>query len=269
MEHKNSIEIKNQKQKDGSPLLFLSLFLLLLAFFILLNSMAELEKNKTRQVITSVSSTFKTISQANKFVQIHLSTLGPVPEPEDVIDEINNLWVTAIPLIKTEIITPGREMKISMHVDDIFEKGSVRLREDKQGLINQTANVLSARIEGFTAIMTFVLGVDDLGSAKPYISNDQPVAKNTKVLAEIENDNTIFDIIKFDNKLEQINYAANSDLSFSRSTLFANTLISNGAPQSGVSIGIQRAATDIINIRFSIYPNKSVFNSFSGLLDDG
>jgi len=248
------------KQKDQGPVLFLSLFLLLLAFFILLNSLTTLEETKTRAVLSSVSATFQTTKPADISVQILISTLGPVPEPEEVIDELQRLWVTAIPLTKSEVITPGREMEMTLQVNDLYLGGEATLRADRKGLLDATADALSARIEGFTAVMYFVMGTDDLKEAYSSMA-----VKPVEPLPAVENT-----IVNLDDPGESLTLETTTDtrnVSFIRVTEFANTVIRNGAPPSGVSVGLRKGNTDIIRIRFSIFPNGSVYNSFSGLVE--
>lgn len=256
----NDDNILKAKQKDSGPVLFLSLFLLLLAFFILLNSLSTLEDTKTRAVISSVSATFKTTKKPDMSVQILISTLGPVPEPEEVISEIERLWVTAIPLTQSKIITPGREMEMTLPVNELFLNGEATLRADRQNLINVTADALSARIEGFTAIMYFVLGTDDLKTAQSSMG-----IKPVEVVEPKENT-----IVNLDDPGESLVIAKavdSRDLSFARVTLFANTVVDTGSPPSGVSVGLRKGSKETIRIRFSIFQNESTYNSFSDLVD--
>lgn len=249
------------KQKDSGPVLFLSLFLLLLAFFILLNSLTTLEETKARAVISSVSSTFQTTKRPDTSVQILISTLGPVPEPEEVISEVERLWVTAIPLTKSKVITPGREMEMRLNVSELFLGGKATLRADRQDLINATADALSARIEGFTAVMYFVLGTEDLKAAE--------LSMESEPVAPVEQEEV--GIVNLDDPGAELTLEAapdERDLSFARVTAFANTIVTTGSPPSGVTVGLNEGDTETIRIRFSIYPNGSVYNTFSDLVDE-
>ena len=85
----------------------LSLFLLLLAFFILLNSISTREEVKSRAVLSSLSSTFRITVERGTTGEIFVSTLGANPEPEDLIEEMTRVGVTAIPVTRVEVLTPG------------------------------------------------------------------------------------------------------------------------------------------------------------------
>ena len=83
--------------KDSGPILFLGLFLLLLAFFILLNSLATREEIRTRAVINSLLLTFQAPEEETTSTEIYISALAPVPEPEELVDELERIWVASIP----------------------------------------------------------------------------------------------------------------------------------------------------------------------------
>ena len=76
-------EIKNNAQSDAGTITFLSLFLLLLAFFILLNALSTIEETKTREVLTSVAATFRSVVDSKTQAQILVSDLGPTPEAHE------------------------------------------------------------------------------------------------------------------------------------------------------------------------------------------
>ena len=83
--------------QDTGPILFLGLFLLLLAFFILLNALATRDEIKTRAVINSLILTFQPPENVETSRVLFISALAPVPEAEDIMDEIERIWVASIP----------------------------------------------------------------------------------------------------------------------------------------------------------------------------
>ncbi|MEC7204999.1 MAG: flagellar motor protein MotB, partial [Pseudomonadota bacterium] len=58
--NQTELETKNNQQKAAGYYLILSLFLLLLSFFILLNSISNITEVKSRAVMNSLLSTFRT-----------------------------------------------------------------------------------------------------------------------------------------------------------------------------------------------------------------
>ena len=143
--------------KDSGPILFLGLFLLLLAFFILLNSLATREEIKTRAVINSLLLTFQVPDEDQTSREIYISALAPVPEPEEIVDEVERLWVASIPLLKVEKLDQGRLMQVVMPVNELFFGRGAALRSDRKALLINTAKALSYKAQGFVNELEFVL----------------------------------------------------------------------------------------------------------------
>ncbi len=72
------------RNREGSSniVLLLSLMLILLAFFILLNSLSEFEAGKARAVIESVNRAFNGKIESGDRTPAHSASLGALPEAE-------------------------------------------------------------------------------------------------------------------------------------------------------------------------------------------
>lgn len=151
---------------EMGPLMFLSLFLLLLAFFILLNAISTLEETKSRAVISSVAATFQTKIVPDNEAEILISTLGPVPQPDEVTADIERLWVTAIPIAKIETVTPGRVLQVSVPAMQIFVGGQSEVRSDRLDLLRATAHALASRLEGLSVQLRMTIPVEDMRSLR-------------------------------------------------------------------------------------------------------
>lgn len=238
------------KSKEMGPIMFLSLFLLLLAFFILLNTLSTFEEAKARQVIKSVTSTFKTELINKTKAQIFISTLGAVPDAKDIINNLENLWVTAVPIANVEELHDGSTMQLTMPVNDLFVGGEIALRSDREDLMKATASALSAQIPDSTIEMQFMMGIDSLVRLK----TTMPVQKE-----EVE-------IPAVDQNPEEINLNVpdedNRSLAFARVGNVAQKFIDAGVASSNISIGLRHADPKVIRIRFFVRPNSGAFNSF-------
>ena len=144
--------------KDPGPILFLGLFLLLLAFFILLNSLATREEIRTRAVINSLLLTFQAPEEEKTSTEIYISALAPLPEPEELVDEFERLWVASIPLLKVERLSQGRMMQVLMPVNELFFGRGASMRSDRSALFINTAKALSYKAQGFVNELEFLLG---------------------------------------------------------------------------------------------------------------
>lgn len=168
--------VKPIRLVEMGPLMFLSLFLLLLAFFILLNAISTLEETKSRAVISSVAATFQTDIVPDNEAEILISTLGPVPQPDEVTADIERLWVTAIPIAKIETVTPGRVLQVSVPAMQIFVGGQSEVRADRRDLLRATAHALASRLEGLSVQLRMTIPVDDMRSLRsldPTLSSEE------------------------------------------------------------------------------------------------
>jgi hypothetical protein len=152
--------IKRSPPSNSGNLVFLSLFLLLLAFFILLNALATIEDTKTRKVLTSVATTFRSVVDNPTQSQILISDLGPTPEPYEVLDALQQLWVTAAPIAKVDKLTRGQIMELTLPVNELFIGGKAILRADREPLFDRTALLLGLRNGGGATEVQVIFGVE-------------------------------------------------------------------------------------------------------------
>jgi hypothetical protein len=141
-------EIKTTTQNEPWVVIFLSLFLILLAFFILLNALATIEETKAHKVLTSVAATFRSVVDFDTRAQLLISDLGPAPEAQEVMEALEQLWVTAVPIAKVEKLTNGRVMQMTIPVNELFLGGKAVLRADREALFDRTGLLLALKTKG-------------------------------------------------------------------------------------------------------------------------
>ncbi|MDJ0685653.1 MAG: hypothetical protein QNJ84_13190 [Alphaproteobacteria bacterium] len=175
---------------DTGPFLFLSLFLLLLAFFILLNAISTLEETKSRAVLSSVAATFQSKVVPDRQAEILISTLGPAPRPEDVTDDLERLWATAVPIAQIEVLSPGRVLQLSMPVTQVFVGGQAAVRADRRDLLRATAFALASRLPGLTVQLRMTVPVEEMSvissRTDPDDRPDEPVLSIQEALSDTE-----------------------------------------------------------------------------------
>ncbi len=187
--------------------LFLALYLLLLAFFILLNTISTFEEVKTREVQESLSSAFAAILPPTTSLQTVTSIEGPVVAAEDIQEKLGQLFDTAINVVRVEVIQPGKLMEIIMHVDQLFDPNSILIRERQASFMRQLAEVLA----------------DDEGYASYQMEMVMGSQIESKGVIEIEN-----------------------NLQIARAGSFARELIDAGAPENHLYVGIDPGADPFI-----------------------
>ena len=162
---------------NGAVALFLALYLLLLAFFILLNTISTFEEVKTREVQESLSSAFASILPPTTSLQTVTSIEGPTVSAQETQAKLGHLFETAIKVVRVEVIQPGKLMEVIMHVDQLFDNNSILIRESQSDFMHQLADVL-ADDDGYASYeMEMVMGsqIEDKGTIQ--IANNLQIAQ--------------------------------------------------------------------------------------------
>lgn len=137
-----------------------SVFMLLLSFFIVLVSNSKFDANRTQSVIDSVSETF-----AEGKPGIKVPAFGSIPIAATTVDEIfDDLKVgTAklIPLQQVQVVTRGNTMEMKMPRNFLFLRGEPKLREDRREIYGILSEVLSQWEENATVSVTLIQGTGE------------------------------------------------------------------------------------------------------------
>ncbi len=187
---------------------------MLLAFFILLNAISTREEVRSRAVMNSLISTFRSTVERSRTAEIFVSTLGPTPTPEELLEEVERLWVTAIPVTRVEVLTPGRAMQMVVPANKLYPGGEVPLRKDREDLIRNVARVLSTHPPGFVNELEIVLGSED-------VTPESLKGKGGR-------------------------------LPLARAVEFAESLVAAGAPPDTISVGVRPGDRRRVRLRFYV-----------------
>ncbi len=216
----NDLEYYSDTSKAGGSYLLLSLFILLLAFFIIINAISTRTEVKSLAVMDSLHSTFRTTGQSARTAETPLSRLGATPEPEELVEEMRRLWVTEVPVAEIEDFTDGQTMRLRLPANMIFPGGRALIRKDRRRLLIDVAQVLAVEAPDFSNELELLVGTD------------------WRVGKELD--------------LEANN------LEIARAVEFAEELIANGAPRETVSIGIREGDRKELEFRFFVRSKASV-----------
>tara|TARA_Y100001934_G_scaffold57566_2_gene71417 strand:- start:74688 stop:75398 length:711 start_codon:yes stop_codon:yes gene_type:complete len=217
----------NQKTMSGRYLV-LSLFILLLAFFILLNAISNRTEIKSRVVMDSLLSTFRTTEASGHSAKKYAPFLGAIREPEDLLEEMRYLWVNAIPIAEFKLLTDGKSLQFRLPANMVFAGGVALIRKDRFDLIRNVATVLGTEVSGFSSELELLVGADWRAGKE-------------------------FNLRK-------------NNLVIQRAVEFAEKLISSGAPRASVSIGVHERGGKEFELRFFVRSNalaKTDFQEYS------
>lgn len=156
-----------QGHGDNTVALFLGLYLLVLAFFIMLVSISSPEKVKSNAVMDSLTSTFTSLIPPSSSLTAFQSKEGDVLAGQQFQEEVTGVFATTIQIAKVEIVQPGRLMRVKMPVDALFHDGKADLREAHFAFADRIVASLSARPPGVRFDMEFLIGTPD-GDSGPF-----------------------------------------------------------------------------------------------------
>ena len=136
----------NSSVQVGTSQLFLSLFLLLLAFFIFINSVSTYKEKKTTDVVESIRASFPAVVSSKQLFQLR-SLKKSVVSPT-VFNELDELFQHLFRDRKLKISFDNKIAQIDIPVNLIFEKATaVRLDKLETLLVRLAAIIARAENE--------------------------------------------------------------------------------------------------------------------------
>ncbi len=141
----------------SSLIQFLSLYLLVLAFFVLLITISTPEDVKSKAVKDSLTSTFAPLLPPRTKLEVFTSKEGEVLAKPEFLETTSKLFATALGVEKVETLQPGRLMRVVLSADSLFEPGTSNIRQSRYTLIDRLIAALSGGPPGFHFEMEFVI----------------------------------------------------------------------------------------------------------------
>jgi hypothetical protein len=145
----------------------LSLYLLLLAFFILLNSISRFEEGKTRAALTSVTTTFATKKSGTVDPQSSGTIESEFLAPSEFLKTLASLVTTSVPAAEVETITPDRLIQISLPVESLFVEGEPRFLPEAAPILQGVVDLLARHPPGLRFEAEVVLGAAPIAPHDP------------------------------------------------------------------------------------------------------
>ena len=139
--------------------LFLALFLLLLAFFIVLHSISQREETRSAAAIDSLTATFRAQRLASLEVPQLTSTAALLDSVESFRGAIRDVFERELPIARFDIRQLGDAMRVRVRSDALFVPGEATLRLERAKLMNALADALGRRSTDLRFEIEFILGL--------------------------------------------------------------------------------------------------------------
>jgi hypothetical protein len=148
----------DDRAQSSNTALFLCIFLLILAFFILLVSVSTHQDIKGTAVMDSLSLAFKSVLPPSPELSKFLSKDGAVLSGAPLQSQVSELFTTAIKVVQVKTVQPGKLMRIVLRSKALFLDGDTQIRPGQFALLDRIVASLSGRPPGLHYEMQFVIG---------------------------------------------------------------------------------------------------------------
>lgn len=131
-----------RKSGDQNLVATLSLFLLILAFFILLNALSQLETDRTRMVIESVNEAFRGQVLSTQSVSPYPAAVGHLDDGQVLVQTIEKLFQNTIPAVETAVSADASFLRLDLAANTLFAADRIGLRRGRDLLFERVAEAL-------------------------------------------------------------------------------------------------------------------------------
>ncbi len=143
---------------NATILIYLSLFLLLLVFFIVLNAHSTPRDYRVRAVLGSVGRTFAAQSGTAGLTGLPPGQGSAAALALAGLKRLGDLFETDLAIAKVNHVTHGRLMVVSMTTEDLFDGDSAFVRPERLGLLDRLAREIGEH-DGVRFDMDFLIAV--------------------------------------------------------------------------------------------------------------
>ena len=119
----NAVPQRTSRRSDPNVIALLSLKLVLLGSFILLNALADFEEHRTRTVLDSVNEAFNGRIEAPESLAPFAAALGPLEQGNAMMDEVGRLFQSLIPAVRSDHAAERGRLQLELPAETLFRAG--------------------------------------------------------------------------------------------------------------------------------------------------
>ncbi len=148
------------REASRNPLLFqiLSLYLLLLAFFVVLTAISHVEKARSRAVAGSLNEPFAADGTPAENSRSLTSSVGAVVADAAFTSRVGNLIRTELQLAEITEVEPGRILSVRLPADSFFVPGKAAIDPLHRSLVERIAGAMREPGPGVRYDVDILLG---------------------------------------------------------------------------------------------------------------
>ncbi|HEY9539772.1 MAG TPA: hypothetical protein VIS03_19420 [Kiloniellaceae bacterium] len=131
------------RQSNSHIVALLSLKILLLAFFILLNALATFQEERSSAVVDSVRDAFQGLLPVGRRGAADPGGVGLFDGGEDIVDNLMRLFGNDLPLVELPASSGARVLQIDVPVTDLFDAEGSAVSPEGAETLSLVAGVLA------------------------------------------------------------------------------------------------------------------------------
>ncbi|MEX2453928.1 MAG: hypothetical protein WD470_04450 [Rhodospirillaceae bacterium] len=140
--------MRRLQTRDPTLVQVLSLFLLLLAFFVVLFNASHYDKGRADAVGESLTSTFQSAGRPTQNPSRNTSQSGETPGDELVLRKLGDLIGTELRIAEVKIVRAGRLLQVRAATDDFFLPGSSEMRAERGAIVSELSRLAGDPVDG-------------------------------------------------------------------------------------------------------------------------
>jgi hypothetical protein len=159
-------KLPGHRQSNSHIVALLSLKVLLLAFFILLNSLASFEEERSAAVADSVREAFRGVVPAERSLTSDDAGVDIFDGAEQVVEALAQLFDAQLPLVEEDEGAGTWTLKVDLPASDLFDEQSQDLTPDGEEVLRMIATVLEDprfAQSGYRVDVLYGIGGNDSG----------------------------------------------------------------------------------------------------------
>ena len=133
----------SSRRGDPNLVALLSLNLLLLGFFILLNALSDYEEHRARSVLDSVNDAFDGRIDLPRRQAPLAGGLGPLEQSNAMMEDLGRLFHSLIPAVRSEHAAERGRLQLELPADTLFRPGGIALQPGRDLLLRRFVAALA------------------------------------------------------------------------------------------------------------------------------
>ncbi|WP_321391670.1 hypothetical protein [Emcibacter sp.] len=171
---------------DQTTGVFVSLYLIVLAFFMVMNSISNQEENRVAAATESVTRAFKNPFEPDAdFIDVTSSADSVTPNDE-FYDQIQGVFASLVGFDGKFPSKGGHIISVKFAANDLFERGTAQFRQDQQEFLNQLSSFLKGGRKSEKREIEFLVSTGKALPEGPQYWKDVNILRAGAIVAKLE-----------------------------------------------------------------------------------